>query len=294
MVDLRKISLVCMLCFCPVIFGQVIDFEQPDYTAGSGLPSPWVITAGEDAGIISGGLNGSQSLYAKLPNSSEYSCKYPITAPEGDTFSFSITIKPGSFNPGYSDPGVFSLGAVSVTDWHFGYVYFNLTKRIYETYQPYHRQILVNRSDIVAGYFIDGGVYTVTYNIDWTTNTSVITITGDGGVNITRTLQDPAITKSNFQSINLRGSQFWPPWVPTATIFDDFIIGQASEPIAGDINSDGSVNLGDYTTMASCWLTDTNDQNYNPLCNLDDTAGSAGRIDELDLYVLCGSWLAAQ
>jgi len=271
---------------------QVIDFESPDYAVGAGLPSPWIIGGGETAGITdSGAISGSQSLYAALPNNGEYSCRYPVTAPGEDTFSFSITIKTGSYNPGYSDPGIFSLGGVTTTDWYLGGVYFEMRKPIYAELQPSHRQIWFKEVSNIVGYFVNGGVYTITYDINWASHTSVVRIVGDGGIDLTFNNQDASIDKNNFTGINLRGSQSWAPWVPSPALFDNFIIPDSQQPIAGDFDNNGIVNLYDYTMLALSWNSISGDNNYNAVCNLDDSGESLNSIDTADLAVFCGNWL---
>jgi hypothetical protein len=76
-----------------------------------------------------------------------------------------------------------------------------------------------------------------------------------------------------------------------------------------DWNADGIVNYNEFSKFSSAWLSrDPNDPtlptdpnlidpndftNWNPVCNLDDTGGSAYRIDLDDLVAFCAqdSWL---
>ena len=76
-------------------------------------------------------------------------------------------------------------------------------------------------------------------------------------------------------------------------IFDRVDIGadEFSNPICGpspaDFNNDEIVDLLDFARMATAWLTDTNDQNWDPCCDLN----SSDEIEINDLAYVAGDWL---
>ncbi len=289
MVNCIKFIFAAVCVFSVLASGaQVIGFESPAYTAGAGLPSPWLIGSNAVVGITSSGaLAGSQSLYAgQMPGS--YACRYPITAPADNTMTFSVTIKTAPYNPGNYDSGYVSLGGIGTTDWYLGAVYFEMNKPYGAAIAPSHRQIWFKNAYNVVGYFVDGEVYTITYTIDWTTKTSVVRIVGDGGVDLTLNNQDNGISKTNFTGINFLGRT---SVVPSSVLFDNFTIGALPQPIAGDINNNGIVDIYDFAAIALSWYSILGDANYNAVCNLDNSGDSLNKIDNADLAVLCGNWL---
>jgi hypothetical protein len=59
--------------------------------------------------------------------------------------------------------------------------------------------------------------------------------------------------------------------------------------IVGDFNGDGVVNFIDFAIFAAAWGSQAGDANWNPACDISDTAD--GVIDEKDLAVFCAHWL---
>ncbi len=289
MVNCIKFILTAVCVFSVLASGaQIIDFESPSYTTGTGLPAPWLIGSNAVVGITSAGaLAGSQSLYAgQMPSS--YACRYPITAPADNTLTFSVTIKTAPYNPSNYGDGFVSLGGLGTTDYYLGAVYFEMQKPYGAVIAPSHRQIWFKSAWNTVGHFVDGGVYTITYTIDWTTKTSVVRIVGDGGVDLTLNNQDNSINKNNFTGINLLGRT---SVVPSSVLFDNFTIGAVPQPIAGDFNNDGIVDIYDYAAIALSWYSISGDGSYNAVCNLDNTGGSFNRIDNADLAIFCTNWL---
>ena len=54
-----------------------------------------------------------------------------------------------------------------------------------------------------------------------------------------------------------------------------------------DFNSDGDVNLNDYTILAAAWLCFEGEPGYNEICDLDDS----GQVEITDLRRFTGAWL---
>jgi hypothetical protein len=193
-----------------------------------------------------------------------------------------------AYAPGNYDPGFGGLGGVAFTNWYLGGVYFDMEKPYGKAILPSNRQIWFKSAYNVVGYFVNGGVYTITYTINWAQKTSVVRIVGDGGVDITLNNHDDSINKSNFTGLNLTGPQFT---LPTHTLFDTIVIGEPSQPITGDFNADGVVNLDDYAIMARSWDSILGGDNWNADCNLNDSGDSESKIDTADLVIFCENWL---
>jgi len=60
-------------------------------------------------------------------------------------------------------------------------------------------------------------------------------------------------------------------------------------PLLGDFNNDGIANFSDFSILASAWLTDPNDANWNAACDISDPNDDL--IDERDLAVFIENWL---
>lgn len=58
--------------------------------------------------------------------------------------------------------------------------------------------------------------------------------------------------------------------------------------IAGDFDSDGDVDIYDLDTLTSAWLSDPNDGNWNPDCDIAEPADNF--IDFSDYAVFAGNW----
>lgn len=292
---MRQCTSVClgMVCLFSMwaLGAQGIDFESPDYTVGSGLPSPWVLGSNAVVGITDAGpIAGSQSLYAGYTPGS-FGCQYPMAWPEGDTFSISFTIRLAAYSAGSYQPGFGSMGAVALSDWYLGGVYFDLQKPYSSSAGPSHRQIWFKSAYNVVGYFVDGGTYTITYAINWATKTSIVKIVGDGGVDLTLTNQDNNINKNAFTGFNLWGHQF--NNISTQTRFDTIVIGEPSQPIVGDFNANGAVDFYDFALLAQSWNSVSGGDGWNADYDLDDSGESESLIDIADLAIFCEHWLAA-
>ena len=59
--------------------------------------------------------------------------------------------------------------------------------------------------------------------------------------------------------------------------------------IAGDFDSNGEVDFGDFAIFALTWLSQDGDPNYNSICDISIPADSF--IDELDLSIIVNNWL---
>jgi len=60
-------------------------------------------------------------------------------------------------------------------------------------------------------------------------------------------------------------------------------------PIPGDFEPDGDVDFIDYSTLALCWMTDFDDNNWNEKCDISEP--NDNKIDYNDLMVFVGNWL---
>jgi beta-lactam-binding protein with PASTA domain len=60
-------------------------------------------------------------------------------------------------------------------------------------------------------------------------------------------------------------------------------------PVLGDFNKDGFVDFGDYAVLASAWLTETGDAQWNPACDISNAKDDI--IDALDLSAFGIDWL---
>ena len=73
-------------------------------------------------------------------------------------------------------------------------------------------------------------------------------------------------------------------------IDDVQIIGVLTdEGILGDFEPDCDVDFYDFTVLASAWLSSPSDDNWNPDCDIYETAGPV--IDMRDLSEFVGNWL---
>jgi len=63
----------------------------------------------------------------------------------------------------------------------------------------------------------------------------------------------------------------------------------SAQPISGDFESDCDVDLYDFAVFASAWLSGPSDGNWNPDCDIFETAEPV--IDMLDLAVFVENWL---
>ena len=61
------------------------------------------------------------------------------------------------------------------------------------------------------------------------------------------------------------------------------------EPLQGDFEPDGDVDLADFAILAKAWLAQPDDENWNPECNINDPVDQI--IDLKDLSVLADNWL---
>lgn len=280
--------MVCVFSGLAVEY-QFVDFEPPHYVVGTPLASPWVISGGTAVSITSSPIFGfgSQSLSVM----GEGGARYEMLSPQGDTFTFSVVVKLPNYSPGSYQGGFVSFGGIQMPNeaqWYVGGVYFELQKPYSSSTQPGHRQIWFKQAYNVVGYFIDGGTYTITYNINWVTKTSVVHIVGSGNIDITLTNQDNMITKTDFCGFSLRGSS---SWIGNPAFFDNMIIGEPPQAVVGDFDNNGSVDLYDYAAIAYSWNSSPADENWNAECNLNNTGGSENVIDFADLLIFLNNWL---
>lgn len=291
---MKNFQTVCFFAVCVfsvlALEAQGIDFESPEYVAGSGLPSPWVIDSSAVVGITAAGpIAGAQSLYAGYTPGS-FSCLYPMVAPDNDTLSLSFTIRLAAYSAGSYQPGYGAMGGIALSDWYLGGVYFDLEKPYSVPASASHRQIWFKNAYNVVGYFVDGGTYTITYAINWATKTSVVRIVGDGGVDLTLNNQDNSINKNNFTGFKLWGTQF--SNISTQTLFDTILIGEPPQPIVGDFNASGAVDFYDFALLAQRWFSVSGGTSWNADYDLDNSGISEGVIDIADLAIFCENWLA--
>lgn len=282
---LTVISLVC----ATVMSYEVIDFEPPQYVLDQSLPAPWVVNYSDRNIISDSAISGSQSL--KMINDGR--ARYPFTPTEDDTLTFSVTIKLPSYNPGNYDGGYASLGSVrmpSEQTWYIGSIYFELQKPYGASLHPSHRQIWFKNAYNTVANFVDAGTYTITYNINWATKTSVVSIVGDGGVDVTLTNQDNSINKSSFAGVDFGAPS---SYISAGAYFDDFIIGEPTVAISGDFDDNGVVDMLDYAFIAYSWNSLPEDANWNAECNLDNTGTSESVINFADLQIFLNNWLIA-
>jgi len=61
-------------------------------------------------------------------------------------------------------------------------------------------------------------------------------------------------------------------------------------PLLGDFVCPDGVNFLDFAVLGSAWLSDSNDSNWNPACDISDPKDDI--IDKLDLSVFTENWLA--
>jgi hypothetical protein len=78
-------------------------------------------------------------------------------------------------------------------------------------------------------------------------------------------------------------------WGATAVPNIKLISTVSAEPITGDFKPDCRVNLYDLSIFASAWQSDPSDGNWNPDCDIYETAEPV--IDMKDLSVFVGHWL---
>jgi kexin len=60
----------------------------------------------------------------------------------------------------------------------------------------------------------------------------------------------------------------------------------------GDFDYDCDVDCADFTVLASAWMADPNDANWNPVCDISGPSGNI--IDINDLAVSIANWLAGK
>ena len=293
-----KLVLFVALGVCSCGYGfEVVDFEPPSYTASQGLPSPWTTTI-TDVGITNiNPISGTQSLYTGYR--SGIACKYPLTLPDGDEFKFSVTLRTPSYSPSNYGHGFVSLGTVVLdgTDSlaiRLGVIYFELEKPYGAAINPAHYKILYSNYGVTEqiGTFVNGGTYTVQYQINWLQQSSTVTVTGTGGINVSKSATQglSGISKTKFTGIGFYGHSV-PEQPGMVVVHDDMIIGEQPQPLAGDFDTNGVVDCEDFAVLADCWLSELGDGNWNVSCNLDNDGNSVDKIDVADLLVFTDNWL---
>ncbi|ARN57414.1 hypothetical protein [Sedimentisphaera salicampi] len=283
---------------------EIIDFEPPHYTASQGLPAPW--TAGtENAGITDvGPVFGTQSLYSGGGGSTTSGtiCTYPFDLPEGDEFTFTLTLRVPSYSPSNYGHGYVGLGRARFTGANaigsrLGNIYFDLQKPYGSSVSPSHYKIVYVNYDsypfTTIGNFVSGGTYTLTYNINWQQKTSSLNIQGTGGVDITVDAQNglSGINRDDFEGVGLSGHSIPSSVGNYSVLYDDIIIGEEPEELVGDFNSDGVVDYEDFAVFADCWLSELGGSNWTAACNLDIEGDSGEKIDIADLLIFSENWL---
>ena len=59
---------------------------------------------------------------------------------------------------------------------------------------------------------------------------------------------------------------------------------------SGDFDEDCYVDFYDFAVLAAAWRSEQGDSNWNPACDI--SVPNDNVIDELDLEVFAGNWLA--
>lgn len=292
MVKINSVVFVCLVSVFSgaVLHAELINFEEPDYTMGVGLPGPWVYDENSQISITDTlALEGSQSLSVRgVGYSNSGKCSYPISVPATGTYTVSATIRTTSYTPGNYGDGFVSLGSFQVYNsagWGEGSVYFEMQKPYGAALQPGHRQIWDRTSYNVIGYFVDGGIYDISYTWDWDADTLTLRIVGSG-LDITRVYptEGRPLTKVVCGGNNRL--------VQGGTIFDNLFMGQPESGIAGDFDDSGSIDLADFARLAASWTSMAGESDWDDVCNLDNTGDSEDVIDIADLSILLQNWLS--
>ena len=76
---------------------------------------------------------------------------------------------------------------------------------------------------------------------------------------------------------------------PTSVTFDNFYIEADQILWTADFNEDGSVNLIDFAELASAWLSEPGDGNWNAKCDINLPKDNV--INVLDLDIFTWQWL---
>ncbi|AQQ09892.1 hypothetical protein L21SP3_01713 [Sedimentisphaera cyanobacteriorum] len=192
--------------------------------------------------------------------------------------------------------GVRFIGSNAIGS-RLGNIYFDLQKPYGSSVSPSHYKIVYVNYDSwpypIIGNFVNGGTYTLTYNINWQQKTSSLNIQGTGGIDITVNAQNglSGINRDNFEGVELYGHSIPESAGNYRVLYDDIIIGKEPEGLVGDFNSDGVVDYEDFAVFAVCWLSELGGLNWNSACNLDIDGDSAEKIDIADLLIFSEKWI---
>jgi len=185
---------------------ELIDFEPPKNVNGAKPSAPWVDEyPGQSYMAVSNAnpLAGTQSLDI-YNNIWPY---MPMSISASGSVTISCKMRLPSYNPGAYDPGYMNMGQFSVygtgANRNEASLKFELSKPYEDLLLDEHRQIIDKRDDSVIGYYVDGGVYDITYVFDWTAGTLTYNLLcGDQEINKTYY----SITANDLDQLTLGGN----------------------------------------------------------------------------------------